>query len=354
MIVQADDPKLQYSGRIDFSDLKAPVFVFPCTFVRMRFTGTCLKAHVRNHKAYWDNYIGCILDGEQTAYRLPDDGEAVLDLLAGSQEGDPAQTEHEVLLFKRQDACHEITFCGFELAGDARVLELDDKPARRIEVYGDSVSAGEVSEAVAYVGKEDPQHQGEYSNSWYSYAWMTARKLHAQIHDIAQGGIALMDQTGWFCGPHFIGMERVWDKIHYNPQLGGSSAWDFAEYTPHVVIVAVGQNDSNPKDYMKEDYNCEKARVWRTHYKAFLENIRDKYPDAHIVCCTTLLNHDRAWDESIGQACRELKDDKITHYQFRRNGNGTPGHLRIPEAEEMAEELAAYIESLPIKEWISQ
>lgn len=35
---------------------------------------------------------------------------------------------------------------------------------------------------------------------------------------------------------------------------------------------------------------------------------------------------------------------------FRRNGKGTPGHLRIPEAEEMAEELSAYIENLDI-EW---
>lgn len=47
--------------------------------------------------------------------------------------------------------------------------------------------AGEVSEAVDYVEKEDPEHNGEYSNSWYSYSWMTARKLGAQIHDIAQG-----------------------------------------------------------------------------------------------------------------------------------------------------------------------
>lgn len=30
------------------------------------------------------------------------------------------------------------------------------KPIRKIEVYGDSVSAGEVSEAVDFAGKEDP------------------------------------------------------------------------------------------------------------------------------------------------------------------------------------------------------
>ena len=46
-----------------------------------------------------------------------------------------------------------------------------------MEVFGDSVSCGEVSEALKYVGKPDPEHDGEYSNSWYSYAWITARKL---------------------------------------------------------------------------------------------------------------------------------------------------------------------------------
>ena len=351
MLIQADHPNLQYSGRIDDTDPKAPVFVFPCTSVRIRFTGTVLKAHVKNYRAYWDNYLGCILDGEQSAYRLPQEGQAVLELFNAQGMQADGQQVHEALLFKRQDACHEVAFLGFELAEDAKILEPEKVPARRIEVYGDSVSAGEVSEAVGYVGKEDPQHEGEYSNSWYSYAWMTARRLGAQIHDIAQGGIALMDRTGWFCDPQFIGMESVWDKIHYNPQLGEATKWDFANYTPHVVIVAIGQNDSHPHDYMKEDRNGQKAETWRTHYKAFLEKIRNTYPKAHIVCCTTLLEHDSSWDDAIGRICQELADERITHYIFQRNGKATPGHLRIPEAEEMAKELAAYIESLPDSIW---
>lgn len=351
MLIQADHPNLQYSGRIDDTDPKAPVFVFPCTSVRIRFTGTVLKAHVKNHRAYWDNYLGCILDGEQSAYRLPQEGQTVLELFAAQDTQADGQTVHEALLFKRQDACHEVAFLGFELAEGAQILEAEEAPVRRIEVYGDSVSAGEVSEAVGYVGKEDPQHEGEYSNSWYSYAWMTARRLGAQIHDIAQGGIALMDQTGWFCDPQFIGMESVWDKVHYNPQLGEATKWDFSRYTPHVVIVAVGQNDSHPLDYMKEDGNGEQAERWRTHYRAFLEKIRDTYPGVQIVCCTTLLEHDSSWDTAIERVCRELADEKITHYTFQRNGKATPGHLRIPEAEEMAAELAAYIETLPVAAW---
>jgi len=46
-----------------------------------------------------------------------------------------------------------------------------------------------------------------------------------------------------------------------------------------------------------------------------------------------------------------MNDKMITHYVYGRNGFGTPGHLRIPEACEMATELAEYIEGLEIEGW---
>lgn len=345
--VKMNDERLSYSGRIDWSEGECPVFIYPCTWVKLRFTGDQLKLHIENHQAYWDNYMGCILDGKQLSLALPKEGRGVLTVPVEQEE----KTEHEALIFKRQDACHEVKFFGIELADGARVFKTPEKPARRIEVYGDSVSAGEVSEAVEYTGCEDPKHNGEYSNSWYSYAWMTARKLNAEIHDIAQGGIALMDGTGWFHAPDYIGMETAWDKIRYNPELGKTLDWDFGKYDPQLIIVAIGQNDSNPEDYMKEDFHGEKAEKWRRHYKGFLNQLRTIYPSAYIVCCTTLLRHDKAWDQAIGQAVEELQDERITQYLFGRNGDGTPGHLRIAEAEEMADELAAYIEDLNIEGW---
>ena len=352
MRIEPQHKYLQYSGRIDWTDENAPVFVFPCTSVRMRFTGETLKVHVKNKREYWENYLGCILDGKQTKLRLPDDGETVIDIdiRQAAQEKSTEEQFHEVLLFKCQDACHEVTFLGFEIEDGGEILELPPKPQRRIEVYGDSVSAGEVSEAVEYTGKTDPEHNGEYSNSWYSYAWMTARKLGAEIHDTAQGGIALLDGTGWFNAPDYVGMETAWNKVHYNPVFGPATEWDFAEYTPQLVIVAIGQNDNHPEDYMKENYDCGRALRWRSAYGVLLGKIRGQYPEAWIVCITTLLEHDPAWDKSIDEVCQEMHDEKIRHFMFRRNGKGTPGHLRISEAEEMAEELTAYIESLDI-EW---
>ena len=331
------------------SDPFAIVWTYPGTFVKIKFKGTQLSIHVRNKRNYWNNYLGVVEGDAQTKLLLPEEGDAMIEI--------PLQTTqdniHEVTIFKRQDACHELMILGFEINcntdDECELLEASPLPPRRIEVYGDSVSAGEVSEAIDYVAKADPEHNGEYSNSWYSYAWMTARMLDAELHDIAQGGAALLDETGWYHAPDYIGMETIWDKMRYNPGYGTVTKWDFSKYTPDIVIVAIGQNDSNPEDYMKTDYQGEKAQNWRNHYGEFLKKIRQTYPDAWIVCCTTLLQHDIGWDMSISQVVQDLGDKKISHCVFQRNGKATPGHLRIPEAEEMAKELCHHIRTLGIE-----
>lgn len=346
MQIGLDREELTYTGRIDFHDPRHPEWVFPATSLHFRFYGKSASLWVTNRNAYWKNTLGAFVDGALLRFDLNDTGETELRLVA--EESD---SKHDVLIYKRMDSCHEVVLQRLELSEGSRLLPAPERPARRIEVYGDSVSAGEVSEAVHCTGQPDPVHNGEFSNSWYAFSWLTARKLGAELHDIAQGGIALMDNTGWFEEPNTVGMESVWDKVHYQPRLGVPTMWDFSLWTPQVVVVAFGQNDSHPEDYMAADSDSERSRQWRAHYKAFLEGLRKTYPEAQIICCTTLLEHDPAWDASIGQVCRELGDSKITQYLFRRNGRGTPGHLRIPEAEEMAEELSDYIESLHIEGW---
>lgn len=348
MKVFADQKLLEYSGRIDFEDEKAPEFVYPCSYVKIRFTGTSIKADIVNKNVYWDNYLGVILDGVQHKVKISNEVKVQTLILAQNL----ADGAHEAMLFKRQDACHTFVFLGFEIDDGAKVCPLLPKPGRRIEVYGDSVSAGEVSEAVEFVGKPDPAwHQGEFSNSWYSYAWMTARRLHAQIHDIAQGGIALCDHTGWFCEPNAVGMESVYDKISYHPGFAKKKEWDFKKYRPHVVIVAIGQNDSHPLDYMKEDYDCGRACAWRSRYKKFIGKLQSIYPRAQIILTTTVMEHDSSWDDAIEEVCGEISNPAVHHFLYSLNGKGTPGHIRIPEAKQMAEELSTYIESLGEKIW---
>ncbi len=102
---------------------------------------------------------------------------------------------------------------------------------------------------------------------------------------------------------------------------------------------------------MQENPTGKKALRWKSRYKEFVLQIRDIYPKACIILSTSIMNHHDSWDNAIATICQELKDPKILHYVYARNGKATPGHLRISEAEEMADELQQYIEHLDIPIW---
>ena len=339
--ISPSDAAFSYTGRIDFTNPDAPCFIFAGSQVVFRFHGTGFTVMLKNYHSCYHNYLGIVVDGVlQEKIEITEHGTKlsipVTDTLTDS--------EHEIILYKCQDAAHYFDFLGLSIPESARMLPAPARPSRRMECYGDSVSAGEVSEAIDFIGKPDPEnHEGIYSNSWHSYAFITARKLHAELHDIAQGGIALFDGTGYFHGPDYVGLETTWDKLRYCDYFGELTPWDFSLYTPHVVLVAIGQNDANPENYMGKD--AQKSALWKAHYRTLIEKLRGKYPNALIILATTILCHDKAWDDAIDEVAKEMNDPKIVHFLYSNNGSGTPGHIRKPEAEKMAEELTAYIES---------
>ena len=339
---------LEYNGRIDFTDFLAPIFIFPGSSVSLLFTGVSLKILVKNNHSYYDNYIGYILDGEQKKVLLSNDSGLQEITLANDLYGDKS---HKVILFKRQDGCHEFTFYGFIVSKDSKILISSKKPRKCIEFYGDSSVAGGLIEAVDYAGKLNPKHDGEYSNAWYSYAMVTARNLKAQVSIIAQEGISLLDYSGYFHEPKCIGMESICDKLHFNPDFGNVTNWDFRGYTPQVVIIDIGQNDAIPEDYMKEDEKGEKAEVWSIHYREFVLNVRRRYPNSFIVLTTTIVNHHPSWDRAIGRICLKINDAKIIHFLYSCNGWGTPQHISVPEAEQMAFDLSMFLKSFGPQIW---
>ena len=132
MRIMPDNSKISYSGRIDWRNPEEPVFVYPCTSAGIRFTGNSLRICVRNKSAYWDNYLGCIADGKQYSILLPQNGTASFDIVLQPSK----DNEHNVLFFKRQDACHEMSVLWFETDEGSRLLPPPGNPARKIEVQG--------------------------------------------------------------------------------------------------------------------------------------------------------------------------------------------------------------------------
>ena len=50
MHISPDDKRLQYCGRIDFDDPKAPVLVYAASFVQICFTGTEISVTLANKR----------------------------------------------------------------------------------------------------------------------------------------------------------------------------------------------------------------------------------------------------------------------------------------------------------------
>lgn len=349
MKILANDPHLLTIGRVDYEADGTAVWCWACTHTTLNFKGSSIAVDITNIRSYGINEVGYFIDGEMKKFALEEDREKHTYVI--EEKLDPT-VEHKLMLYKRQDAYHFMKLHSIEIGGDAVLLDADKPMNRRIEVFGDSVSCGECCEALDRVGMSDPEpNNGIWSNSYYSYSWLTARRLKAELHDSSQGGIALLKGTGYFADPDFYGTEDCYDKAVYSPALLPFTPWDFKKYTPHVVIVALGQNDNHPDDYMKDDYNSDKSKNWRSHYKAFLEKLLEKYPKATMICNTTILGHDPSWDRAIDDVVKEMNNPKVHHFAYARTGCGTPGHIRVPEAKEMAWELTEFIESLGEEIW---
>ncbi|MGN0643281.1 MAG: electron transporter RnfD [Huintestinicola sp.] len=346
MKINCTDSRIGYTGRIDVREDGAH-FYFAASSAEMLFRGTEISAEICNNTCWGTLCLGYVIDGRVGKVPLPrsNDGKDTVYKLAENLEEDKI---HRLIIYKRHAAQHSFALRSVETNGE--FLDLPPRPELKIEFYGDSVSAGEVAEAVDFTGRSDPaSHDAIYDNSWFSYTWQTARMLDAQIHNIAQGGIAVFDKTGYFHWPDMIGMESVYDKMCYFPEAGELTEWDFSKYIPDIVVFALGQNDKHNGVTDKDDldiYDPEYRTKWKNGYKDIVRKVHSHYlPSTKYVFITTLLMHDEEWDKAIDEMTEELKAEGLDahHLLFSRNGAATPGHPRIAEHSEMAGELTAFI-----------
>lgn len=333
--ITAEHENFNYSGRINWQDPQAPAFAFPGTVVEFKFTGTSLKLELTEDNWNSGNYLDVYLDNNPDPITIelkPNNGQPVVYDIA---EGLDNQV-HQVVLVKRTDYVKgEFNFHGIIIDGELLPAEPDSK--RKIEVYGDSISSGA---AVEYEvpGVQDPQGSNDYlSNAYYSYASILARESNAELSLVTQSGAPLMNGFGyWHDG---TGAESFYDKLK---PLKDAPVWDFSNYTPDLVIIALGQNDSATIQIGRD----MSAEVWKDHYKKLIANLRAKYPNSYFVGMFPNMFHDRAWDtyiiEAIAEYRSEHNDDRVfslIHEQV------TPGHPRISEQQQMADTLKEFIDT---------
>jgi lysophospholipase L1-like esterase len=250
------NPLIRYVGRFDRRDPAGPRCSWSASTVALRFTGSELNA-VLNDSGDSDEYQ-LVIDGKPTAKIKLDSGTRRYNLFRDTKPG-----THTLALVKCTEGFFGVTrFEGFELSQGGKLVSLP-APKRRIEIIGDSISCG--------FGNEAPSEKEKFSsateNAFYAYGPIAARARNADLHCVAWSGRLMWPNNT---------MDEVYGRALASD---ASSVWDFAQWKPDVVIVALGTNDFAG--------GTPDRKRWIAGYRAFLARVRKNYPRAAIYCATS-------------------------------------------------------------------
>ena len=309
------EPKAPYwlVGRFDESDPARPRATWSGTTFRARISGTSLSVVLGGV----DNILFQIeVDGQSTGTFKTAGGDQTYDVASGLPAG-----EHEVVLVRRNEGFFgSVEFLGFEPGADTTLVETPWPYAHRMELIGDSLTAG--------YGIEGASAQCNFSaatESFYgTYGAVAARNVNAAVHAIAYSGKGVFQNYG---GDKNELMPSLWHRTLTND---AGLPWDYGKFTPEAVVVNLGTNDFSAT-IAEGDFEGA--------YVALLQDVRSKYPEAMIFCVTWA--HWGASKEGwVTSAMAQTGDTKLRHVGFSidpADGYGCDYHTNLVTNEKLGE-----------------
>jgi lysophospholipase L1-like esterase len=328
---KADNAKIQYFGRVDFSDQLKPRIWAPGVYIKARFKGSYCEAVINDEALGGNNhnYLEIVID-DNAPYRIQiTQKNNIIKVPAGL-----ADTEHTILICKDTESnIGYIDFIGFKCED---LLSLPPKPKRKIEYFGDSITSGAgMDQSIIQCDKGQWYDQ---HNAYMTYGARTSRNLNAQWQLTSLAGIGL---THSCCNLKYV-LPQIYDKVFL---MGDTIQWDFKSYQPDVITICLGQNDG-PQDSVK----------FCSAYVNFIGAIRQHCPKADIVCLSSPMADNtlspvlKRYITGITNYMNAIGDKKVSKFFFSRQfHNGCGSHPDIDEHKLIADELTAYIKQL--KSW---
>ncbi len=225
-----------------------------------------------------------------------------------------------------------------------KIRPTSDKPVK-IEFIGDSITAG--------YGIDEENRYGYFTtateNFSKTYAYLTAKELNAQYSAVAFSGYGVL--SGAVSGGQ-INSEATIFK-HYDKAITNKSfeneeltVWDNTKFSPDFVVINLGTNDAT---YCRTN---ERRNAFVSEYEKLLDIVREKNPNAYIVCVLTDVNN--SLFTSIETAVENFKentgDERITssilYFNMAENGTVIDGHPSALANQSGAENLTEIIRTI--------
>lgn len=331
--VNFDNDNIEYMGRIGRTDSTSELY-WSGSSIKIEFKGTEVSAILKDDKG--ENYFIIIIDNDSIYTLHTNSNKTNYQLAENLKEG-----RHTVQIFKRTEWTKgKTSFYGFRFKEKSEIFPIAKKKIA-IEFYGDSITSGYAVED--YSGKDSPD--SIYTNSYNSYASVTARYFDADYTCISRGGIGIM--VSWY--PMI--MPEMYDRL--NPE-DINSKWDFNKSNPDIVVVNLFQNDSwlvnlKDNDQFKNRFGEEKPsdEFIIKSYSDFVKSIRSKYPKSSIICMLgnmDITQKDSPWPKYVEKAVSSLNDNNIStlFVPFK----DTPGHPKVEEQQLIANSLISSIKEV--------
>jgi len=317
----------RFIGRFDHSKPDAPVFAWPGTAIALRFTGTAIGVTLTD-------------DGSNVFEVVLDDKHTVLTLQPGMKKYMLASAlpagAHELLLYRRTEpSFRETTFNGFDVATSA-YLPGAPLPKRRLEVIGDSISAGYGNEGVhpcAFTAATE--------NHYLSYEAIAARAVGAELYTEAWSGLGVIR--------NYDGATADVMPVRYFRTLPerATSTWDFGKFVPDAVVINLGTND-----FAKGD----PGPAFQSAYLKFVSELRAHYPSARFFLALGPMLSAAEYPKVATYlkaviAGRAAADDKnLTLLEFgvqdpKADGRGCDHHPSLKTHQKMADKLQAALKT---------
>jgi len=314
ILVGADDPLINYYGRFDFANPKAPRFDWSGSTLEFAVTGT---ATVGMEMADGVGYYDVEIDGKtQTA---PINANSSASKKYALATGLSAGT-HLIRVIRRNEPYYAVAAFGGIYLAEGGTLVPAPKPARKMEFVGDSWTAGYFNEACV--------EQQANTNTNKAWARLTSKAFHAQDIILAESGIGLAKS---------LSGKTVMPKKYpatFDTTGGLSSpAWDFA-WKPDIVSIFLGINDRNAGA-------TDAEFIAAIH--SFITTIRGHYPDAAILFISATGNMDGAARSAVAAETTSLGHKRVYWQECKTVGSGCQYHPTLAQDQEIANTMIARI-----------
>lgn len=228
------------------------------------FEGAACSLHVTSPEQH--NYLQYELDGNyQNRVRVEKGENGLVEIKAASGG------KHTVWIYKATEAqTGPVNIKKIE-GQNVKALPAPKQPL--IEFIGNSITCGaaaDPSDVPCGTGAYHDQH-----NAYMAYGPRVARSLGTEFVLSSVSGIGIY--RNWNSnGP---AMPQVYEKT--NLRHDGTELWDFSQFTPKVVSIALGTNDFSNGDGKGERLPFDSA-LFVQAYTRFVQQVQSKYANAQI------------------------------------------------------------------------